>query len=600
MDVKDEIKEKLNIVDIVSAYVKLKPAGKNYVGLSPFTSEKTPSFYVSPDRNLYYCFSTNQGGDIFTFVQKMEGLDFRGALKVLAEKAGVSLRPQDRKKWEERDVLFLVMEEAVKFFEEQIKQQPKAIEYLHRRGLHDKTIQSFRIGFAPADWRKLKDYLEFKGFSEQHIEKAGLIKKTEKGSYDRFRSRIMFPIADTSGRIVAFSGRIFIENETQATDDQKTAAKYLNSPDTPLFNKSEIFFGLDRAKNIIKKHDFAILVEGQVDLLMLHQIGYTNTVAGSGTALSDKTQTREGLLSHMGLIQRLTKNLLLAYDSDRAGVNAARKAARIAILLGMDTKVITMPAGVDPADYVLSEGKDAWAQLVRNAVSVVELLTRRIMSEEEDSFKIGRRIQSEVLPEIKIIPSAVEQDQYLKKVSEITTIPFSALHKDFVSSVAVSGFEVIQDVVVKKKEQEVVPTIIRKVFGTVWYLEDTGNNEMADVLDSFISRFSGTLYAKWKTQLEARRQELTFEIELGMTQEGKPSAEIIKHIVETSASDVLRYLKRIYSDSIEHLERFGDKEKLQSVMSTFSHLLQMIENHEELTQELYANKKASTTKEESN
>lgn len=600
MDVKDEIKEKLNIVDIVSAYVKLKPAGKNYVGLSPFTNEKTPSFYVSPDRNLYYCFSTNQGGDIFSFVQKMEGLDFRGALKVLAEKAGVSLRPQDRKKWEERDVLFAVMEEATKFFEATLQRNAQALEYLKKRGLENKTIQSFRLGFAPLEWRKLKDYLESKGFSEPHIEKAGLIKKTEKGSYDRFRSRIMFPIADTSGRVVAFSGRIFIADVSTATEDQKNAAKYLNSPDTPLFNKSEIFFGLDRAKNIIKKHDFAILVEGQMDLLMLHQIGYTNTVAGSGTALTDKTQTKEGLLSHMGLIQRLTKNLLLAYDSDRAGINAARKAARIALALGMDTKVIAMPSGVDPADYVLSHGKEAWATLVRNAVSVIELLTQRIVLEESDTFKVGRRIREEVLPEITLIPSAVDQDHYLKKVSEITTIPYSALQKDFLATNPVSELDASQDVLAEHKEQYDISPIIIKTFGTIWYLEDIGSTDMSHVLDSFVSRFSGTLYSKWKIKLESRRQELSFETELAVTQEGVPSVEYIQRMVETAASDVLRYVKRIYSDSIERLERLGDKEKLGSVMSTFSHLLQMMESHDILTQELYANKKANNTKEESN
>jgi DNA primase len=205
MDVKDEIKERLSIVDIVSGYVALKPAGKNYVGLSPFTTEKTPSFYVSPDRGLYYCFSTSQGGDMFTFVQKMEGIDFRGALKILAEKAGVSLRPEDRKQWEEKDVLFSVMEEATAFFEQALTRNTRALEYLKGRGLKDETIKVFRLGFAGTSWRDLKDHLLHKGYSENHIEKAGLIKHAEKGSYDRFRSRIMFPISDSSGRIIAFS-----------------------------------------------------------------------------------------------------------------------------------------------------------------------------------------------------------------------------------------------------------------------------------------------------------------------------------------------------------------------------------------------------------
>lgn len=590
MDVKEAIKERLSIVDVVSHYVSLKPAGKNYVGLSPFTKEKTPSFYVSPDRGLYYCFSTSQGGDIFTFVEKMEGIDFRGALKILAEKAGVSLRPEDRQKWEEKDILLAIMNEATSFFEEALQRNTLAKEYLKKRGLQDETIMSFRLGFAPSGWRELKDHLIQKGFSEHHIEKAGLIKRGEKGLYDRFRSRIMFPISDSSGRVIAFSGRIFIEDESKATDDQKNAAKYLNSPDTPLFNKSDVFFGLDRAKNAIKKYDFAILVEGQMDLLLLHQIGFTNTIAGSGTALTDQTTTEEGLVSHMGLVHRLTKNLLLAYDSDKAGVNAARKAARIALSLGMDTKVVEMPSGSDPADYVQEFGKEGWSKIVKEAISIVEMLTKRIVGEEENFLKRGRRIRDEVLSEIALIPSAIEQEHYLERVSKISGIPLSALQKDFEM---VRGNQTqdlshvdTQEVVSVKEEK-----VLTRTFGFIWFLEDKDEQGLRDVLVSFIKTFSGTLYDEWHRTLEGRKQELVFETEIELGREGEITRHILERNLENTALDILRYLKPIYKRSIDQLEQRGDREKMHKVMSNFNHILRMIQNYDQLTQELYGTKK---------
>jgi len=591
MDVKDEIKEKLSIVDVVSQYVSLKPSGQNYTGLSPFTTEKTPSFHVSPERGLYYCFSTSQGGDIFTFVEKMEGLDFRGALKVLAEKAGVSLRPEDRKKWEERDVLFAIMEEATLFFQNKFASTIPAKDYLAKRGLRPEIIASFRLGFSPAGWRDLKDYLIQKGFSENHIEKAGLVKHTEKGSYDRFRSRIMFPIADSSGRIIAFSGRIFFEDETTATEDQKNAAKYLNSPDTPLFNKSDIFFGLDKAKSAIKKNNFAILVEGQMDLLMLHQIGYTNTIAASGTALTDKTTTREGLLSHMGLVQRLTNNLVLAYDGDKAGLNASKRAVSIALHLGIDTKVIQMPSGVDPADFVKDQGKEAWSGLLRNAVSIVEMLTKKITIEETDLLRIGRRIRNEVLQEIKEIPSAIEQDNYLHFVSKLTEIPYKALQKDFSQ---LDDKELLSPPEIentKTRQVKKFPDKITKTLGLVWYLEDREDFEHSTILLSFVQRFSGTLYKDWVETLQDKKQELIFESEIELGSEGEIHALSIKKKIEDSALDILRYLRPEYNRSIGRLEKIKDDQKMQKVMSDFHHIIIMIESPDELKQELYGNKK---------
>src|SRR3989338_5989612 len=362
-----QIKDRLSIEEVVSSYVKLEKAGANFKAKCPFHNEKTPSFFVSPDRGSYYCFGCAAKGDIFTFIEEFEGLDFKGALKVLAEKAGISLSGYSKEKEGEKEKLYRVMEESTKFFEKNLTENKEVLDYLRKRGLEDKTIKDFRVGFIKDDWRLLYAYLKSKNFTDIEIEKAGLAKKTEKGMYDRFRGRIIFPISDSSGRVIAFSGRIFI-------DDEKSA-KYLNSPDTPIFSKSMVLYGLDKGKASIRKNNFSILVEGQMDLVLSHQAGYKNTVATSGTALSDSTISKENVVSNLGLLRRLSLNIVIAFDADRAGFNASSRAGKIALSLGMDVKVVSMPEGVDPADLIsrghsqigeAKNGVDAWRTAIRD------------------------------------------------------------------------------------------------------------------------------------------------------------------------------------------------------------------------------------------
>src|SRR3989344_3942952 len=343
-----KIKERLGIEEIASSYIKLERAGANLKARCPFHNEKTPSFFLSPDRGTYYCFGCGASGDIFTFVEEFEGLDFKGALKMLAERAGVELpryNKADQENKSEKEKLFKIMEEATNYFENNLGENQEVLEYLKTRGLNEKSIKDFRIGFAILDWRKLYDHLKGRGFADNEIERAGLAKKPDdagKAMYDRFRGRIMFPIMDSSGRVVAFSGRIF-------KDDGKSA-KYLNSPETPIFKKSSILYGIDKAKESIRKHDFSIVVEGQFDLILSHQAGYRNTVATSGTALSDTEVSKENVVSNLGLIRRLSDNLVLAFDSDKAGMTATARAGKIALSLGMDVKVANLQEGSDPAD----------------------------------------------------------------------------------------------------------------------------------------------------------------------------------------------------------------------------------------------------------
>jgi DNA primase len=320
----EQIKARLSIVDVVGSYIKLDKAGSSFKALCPFHNEKSPSFNVSPSRDAYYCFGCNRGGDIFSFVEEIEGIEFVDALKLLADRAGVTLTHDIKENKSEREHLASLMEEATLFYERQLLQNTAVKAYLVDRGLTEETVRSFRIGFAPLEWRAVYDHLRSKHFSDAEIEKAGLVKPTEgKEPYDRFRGRVMFPIFDANGRVVAFSGRVFGE---QKNKDGSDVAKYINSPETPLYDKSSIMFGYDRAKRAIRTQNFTILVEGQMDLIMSHQAGTENTVAVSGTALTEK---------HLTLLKRLSDNLVFAFDADEAGLRATARAFRLALALGM-------------------------------------------------------------------------------------------------------------------------------------------------------------------------------------------------------------------------------------------------------------------------
>ena len=401
-----QIKDKLSILDVITPYVELHKAGKNFKGKSPFSSEKTPSFYVSPDRGMYYCFSTSQGGDMFSFVQAMEGVDFKEALKILADKAGVELVPEDPKKRSERERLYAALEAATVFYAEWLDQESEAAAYLKRRGVTPQTIAKWRIGYAPGPpkhgWRHVKEQLEAKGFTKDEILKAGLIKTTEGGKepFDVFRDRVMFPMAEPSGKIVAFSGRIL------HPDDK--APKYVNSPETLLYKKSDLLFGYDKAKESIRKLNFSLIVEGQFDVVMCHQAGYGNTVAVSGTALT---------LHHVQLLERLSDRVVLALDADRAGINAMKKSASVMLGRGLDVKVAELPLGEDPADMIQKDPAQ-FKQVIGKSVHVIEFLLHVLRREIEDDRSFKLKARDEVLPFILLLPNRIDQEHFVGKVAE--------------------------------------------------------------------------------------------------------------------------------------------------------------------------------------
>jgi DNA primase len=404
-DTVQEIKDKLSIIEVVAPYVKLIKAGKYHRGLSPFGKEKTPSFYVNSERGTYYCFSTSQGGDHFEFIQKMEGVDFKGALKILAEKAGITITyagGETRSKDKERlERLRQATVQAQHFFSEQLQEETSAYSYALSRGLSKETIRAWNLGLALDSWRGLLEHMGALGYSAAELSAAGLIKEADEKPgtwYDRFRNRLMFPISDGAGRTVAFTGRALGESDS---------AKYLNSPETDLFKKSEVLFGMDRAKDAIRTRGFAILVEGQFDLVLLHQAGFTNTIALSGTALSSK---------HIELIKRYAQNLMLCLDSDKAGLLASAKNAHAALLAGMKVKAITLPTGKDPADIVCEDPK-TFTVLVQNAQSIVEFFLGILSREEPDELKLLRQVERIVLPLVSAVQSPLERNHFVELVA---------------------------------------------------------------------------------------------------------------------------------------------------------------------------------------
>lgn len=414
-------------MDVVGSYIKLDKSGVNYKARCPFHNEKTPSFYVSPERGSFYCFGCGEKGDIFSFVEKFEGLDFTGALKVLADRAGVSLARIDGIGRDNRkEILYEILEVATVFYEETLKKDAAAHAYIVGRGLTEKTIEHFRVGYAPADWRQLRSYLRAKGYKDADVEAVGLIKRTEKPGgdpyYDVFRGRIIFPICDTSGRVVAYSGRIVI------SDDK--SPKYLNSPETALYSKSKTLYGLDKAKSDIRKRDYVLLVEGQMDCVMLHQAGFTNTVAASGTAFTED----DGPSSGLGLIMRLTENIVIAFDADAAGQKAARRivpaiSLMTAISLGMNIKIIDIKGGKDPADIVKEDPKN-WVKAMESKKHFIDFLVDSFVDKGASPTEARKLINQDVFPFVRRIPADTQRFQAIKTVADKLAISEDALWKD--------------------------------------------------------------------------------------------------------------------------------------------------------------------------
>jgi len=429
----DDIKNKLDIVDVIGGYIHLQKAGRNYKAPCPFHSEKSPSFMVSPERQLWKCFGCGKGGSIFDFVMEMEGIEFGDALKILAQRAGIELKKIDPKLKTERTRLYEICELANRFFIKQMEASSAGKEmqkYLINRGLKAKTIKDWQIGYAPNQWRSLRDFLNKQGYPNQEILKTGLVIETEKKIsndryYDRFRDRIIFPIRDINGIVIGFTGR---ENPNNPDDRM---GKYMNIPNTLLYDKSRVIYGIDKAKLDIKKKNFCILVEGQTDVIMSHQTGFVNTIASSGTALTDQQLT---------IIKRYTENLLMAFDTDLAGEMATKRGIDLAFKFGFNTKVISLPDNQDPAGYI-QKNPSLWEKAVGKAQDLIEFyLNNAILRNDPETVEGKKEISKSVLPMIKKISNKVEQAHWLQKTASKLKVQESVLIEEM-EKIKDSGLE---------------------------------------------------------------------------------------------------------------------------------------------------------------
>ncbi len=544
----DTIKERLSIVDVLSSYIKLEQSGANFKARCPFHNEKTPSFFVSPDRNNYYCFGCGAKGDIFSFVEQFEGVDFRGALKMLAEKAGVTLDYEPREQGDEKEILFSLMEKSMKLYEDELQKNSKAKEYLLGRGLTEKTIKDWNIGFSPDDWHFTEMSLK-KEFKIEDIEKAGLIKKGDKGYYDRFRGRIMFPLFDTTGRIVAFSGRAFAQPDE--------TAKYLNSPETPIFSKSAVLYGLHKAKAGIREKDYSILVEGQVDLLMSHQAGFSNTVATSGTALTEQ---------HLHILKRFSNRIMVAYDADGAGWRASKRAWEMGLSLGMEIKIAEIPDGFDPADLILKD-KNLWSEALKNSEHIVDLCIKKVKSDIKDTRLLSKRIREEVLPYVANIESNMEQSHYVKKISELGDFSIESVMQDL------QKIKRAQEPVLGKADEGGPEKIIhkdsleRKILGIVYWQEKNTEPQIdIEFTKGEIRRIIGQdVFEKIEAELKEVVGDLIFEAESYY-----PKNELLKKdIIELLKQFELENLKKVFASKMKEInlaEKEGRTEEAQMLL----------------------------------
>ena len=403
----EEIKSRLNIVDVLGEYIRLDKAGANWRAVCPFHNEKTPSFMVSEEKQIWHCFGCQKGGDIFGFVMEMEGLEFREALKMLAEKAGVKLQSYNPQKAEEKNRILEILEWATKFFEVQLwkgEGQKKVIGYLKERGLNDEIIKEFRLGYAPSGWRNILDFLIKRGYKIEEIARTGLLVKKDNHSdyYDRFRDRIIFPITDYSGKVLGYSARV-------SPGGDESQAKYVNTPETEVYHKSKILYGIDKAKSEIKKADEVLLVEGNMDVIASNQAGIKNVVAVSGTALT---------IDQIGILKRYTKNIKMFFDMDNAGEQATKKSVKLCLANGLSVKIVSLSQGKDAADMA----KDSPEGLKKNVVEakpVMEYFFQRTFEKfNKNNIDDKKKITADLLEIISILENEVEKSHWIKKLAD--------------------------------------------------------------------------------------------------------------------------------------------------------------------------------------
>ncbi|MFA6605259.1 MAG: DNA primase [Patescibacteria group bacterium] len=444
----EEVKNRLDIVEIISSYINLQQVSGNFRAVCPFHNEKTPSFMVSREKQIWHCFGCDKGGDVISFVEEYEGIDFKAALKSLAEKANVTLTGFNLKNTEDYSQLYAINKSAAEFFhnilEQDTEASKKTLQYLDKRQIKPGSILDWQLGLSPESWDGLLKYLITEGYSEENIFKAGLTVKKKDGSgyVDRFRKRLMFPISDTQGRVVAFTSRTLTGI---VYDEEEFGGKYINSPQTVIYDKSKILYGWHLAKDTIRKKKYIIVVEGNMDVIAAHQTSAKNTIAVSGTALTTE---------HIKLIKRYANNVILAFDGDAAGSRASFRSIALCWQEDLNVKILVLPKAKDPADIIKSNPEE-WLKFIKDSIPVMDYYFKRIFQAIDINRADHKKIAvQKLLPIIKYLKTEIEQVHYLKILSDKLNIPYEILKKDLDSATSFLEKQdtVVQQIVKEKKD----------------------------------------------------------------------------------------------------------------------------------------------------
>ncbi|MGB2762428.1 MAG: DNA primase [Minisyncoccales bacterium] len=574
----EEIKNRLDIVEVIGSYIKLQKTGINYRAICPFHSEKRPSFFVSPSRQMWHCFgSCSEGGDVFKFIMKIEGVEFPEALEILAKKAGVELKKMSPKARTERQRLYEICELAANFFSKQIESKTgrEAKKYLLNRGISEESIKKWRIGYAPDVWQGLSDFLVSRGYKREEILKVGLtvIKEGDNSkTYDRFRSRIMFPIFDLNSQPVGFTGRIF--------GDSKEVAKYVNTPNTPLYDKSKILYGLDKAKMAIRGQDKCILVEGQTDVIMSHQAGVENVVATSGTALTS---------FQLAILKRYSENIITAFDMDIAGDSATKRGIDLVQAQGFNIKVIVMPEGRDPAD-IISENPEKWKELNDKTKSIMDFYFDTTFSKFDSKTAEGKKAISKILlPRIKKIPNKIEQAHWIQQLAKMIKIKEDDIQVELKKAQEerpdYSPGEIKKESpVLKTKKQLLEERILSLVLKSPEHLSlickgdytSCFSSQTKGILKRFQDKPDFFKEQDISPELKDFLNEICFKTEIG-DEEVEPREEIKACLMEISLLESKKKLDEL-SQAIEKAEQEKNLEKVKSLTAQFHELSQILNN----------------------
>lgn len=534
----DLIRERLNILDVVSTYIKLDKAGSQFRARCPFHNEKSPSFYVSPSRGSYHCFGCSEHGDIFGFVMKIEGINFKDALRLLADRAGVSLSNFQK---EETSSLIDIVEQATIFFEHNLSQNNEAKEYLKRRGVSAETMQKFRIGFAPNDWRQLYHKLQKAGYSDEEIVTSGLCIKHEKGLYDRFRSRIMFPIMNASGKVVAFSGRIIGPDE-----GKDGVAKYVNSPETPMYHKSSILFGYNFAKQEIARQKKVLVVEGQMDVVMSHQIGNTNTVAISGTAFTPE---------HISILKRFAETVVLALDTDKAGYTAMLKSAALALENDLEVEGLKL-SDKDPADMIKLHPEE-WKKIVTDTKPILTLITEIILEKEKVKPRQIQMLRKDLFPLLRVVKSPLLKESYIKEISKILDIDESIIKQETNDVKSELELQIKKAPVRKLPKVEMLTLLAAAEAGLIHISNKEESNALRNVLLKYIA-LQNEFSPETLPEEIINTESIIFEKKI---HENNMTEEVIRaNVKETIHQFIKRLLEKLIDDCKQRIKEGQEME----------------------------------------